>query len=663
MPPTVIRIAGLGTALLIGVISFSGIVFAQSESPADIPATSSSSEVVVLWDTFDDPSMGVFPDVSTGDPDLTAEYDDGSFLIDALDEDFNGAFAIPFGSGFQDGTIAIDALLTGDTADQPGRYMFVSCRVGDEGGGYRLEYRPQISGVILRKLDSPAGQRIGSGEFEGDEDANDPVRLELSCQGSTITGRINGIEVVTAEDDDFIEGGLDFGGGIYTVNSGQLSVTFDNLAVSVPRSQAPTPTPTATAIPTPIPTPEPEIDRSALSAPVNQLRSQATSRQPIYGPADGSINQVVGGALDARYAGVIAADFVATVAFDNPDQAAAARWDAGLGFRQDASGRHWRVIIRSDGTWSLAISAEYPLATGIIESFDASPTGSNTIELLVSGSIGYLVVNDEFTAQLDLSSWIESGDIWAGSGFFLDHATEGATTAYRDFTIWAVGESAVPAATPEAIETPAETLIPLDEASPTALESTPEPTMEAVSEEEAAATLESLRQKVAETEPAFGPSAGAVTQGIGAIDIESASVSVENFYTTVRFSNPASPDDPDHPWDVLIGFWHTGGDNQVRVVVSSDGTWSAAEGTARPIVTGNASTILLGPARGNEIELAVLDGVGYLAINDSFVGSFEVPGAPRPGDIWIASGTFPENVQEGIDTPFSGWNVWSVESE
>ncbi|CAN5677659.1 hypothetical protein BH23CHL5_BH23CHL5_11920 [soil metagenome] len=657
MPPTVRRIAGLGTALLIGVVSMSGLVFAQPEIPADIPVTSSSSEVVVLWDTFDDPDTGVIPDVSTGDPDLIAEYDAGNFDIDALNEDFNGAFAVPFGSGFQDGTIAIDGLLTSGTADQPGRYMFVSCRVGDEGGGYRLEYRPQISGVILRKLDSPAGQRIGSGEFEGNEDAEDPVRLELSCQGSTITGRINGIVVVSAEDDEFTVGGLDVGGGIYTVSSGQLSVNFDNLAVSVPRSQAPTPTPTAIA------TPEAVIDRSAISAPVNQLRAQATSRPPIYGPSAGAISQVVGGALDARYAGIIAADFVASVTFDNPDQVAVDRWDAGLGFRQDASGRHWRVIIRSDGTWSLAISAEYPRATGVIEKFDASPDGSNTIDLLVSGSTGYLMVNDQFTAQLDLSSWTVSGDIWAGSGFFLDHATAGATTAYRDFTIWAVGDGAIAASTPEAIETPAATLIPLDEASPTALESTPEPSVEPVTEADAAATLESLRQQVTDSEPAFGPAAGAVTQGIGAIDIESASVSVENFYTTVRFSNPASPNAPDHPWDVLIGFWHTGGDNQVRVVVSSDGTWSAAEGTARPTVSGNASSILLGPARGNEIELAVLDGIGYLTINDSFVGSFAVPGTSRPGDIWIASGTFPENVQEGIDTPFSGWNVWSVESE
>ncbi|MGE3797982.1 MAG: hypothetical protein AB7G88_09080, partial [Thermomicrobiales bacterium] len=177
------------------------------------------------------------------------------------------------------------------------------------------------------------------------------------------------------------------------------------------------------------------------------------------------------------------------------------------------------------------------------------------------------------------------------------------------------------------------------------------------------AVLEEIRNTVEGDEPEFGPFSGEVSQSVGSIDIDSAGVSVENFYTTVRFTNPASPDAPDHPWDVLIGFWHGGGDDQIRVVVASDGTWSAAQGTARPTVSGDATSVQLGPARGNVIELAVVDGTGYLAINGEFVEAFAVPGSPQPGDIWIASGTFPENVQPGIETLFSDWTVWSLDSE
>jgi hypothetical protein len=697
------------------LLSISGLAFAQTDDSASGPTTSRSSETVVLSDTFDDPATGIIPPLENAAEDFSAEYDSGLFDVDALADDFSGAFAIPFGDSYTDVTIAVDAVLSGGIEEEPGRYIFLSCRVGEDGGGYRLEFRPQIAAVVLRKLDTEAGQQIASAEMAEAVPVTEQARLELRCNGSTISAKVNGQDVVTAEDADFTEGGLELGGGVYTISSGRVSVNFDNLAVSVPNTLAPAAAPTEPPATPATPEPEPEVDRSAIMAPVEQLRSQAMAVNPIFGPEVGEITQVVGGSLDAKYSGVSVQDFVARITFQNPSEAGV-QWDFGLGFRQDESSRHWRVIVRSDGTWSLAIAAEFPRATGVVESFNFESGGSNTIELVVSGTIGYLLVNDAYTAMMDLSAWQEAGDIWAGSGLFLDFAKQGAITTYNDFTVWAIGDASE-AETPAAAEPPAqESSAPIEE---TPVESTPSPeeaevasaedtpaTIEeipaeespeataepdapsrppsatpisevettpdnaespapaaegALSREEGAATLDELRSSVESAEPDFGPESGEVVQGVGSIDIESASVDVENFYTSVRFSNPASADDPDHPWDVLIGFWHGGGDDQIRLVVSSDGTWSAAQGTARPIVTGSADSILLGPARGNVIELAVQDGIGYLAINDEFVASFEVPGSPQAGDIWIASGTFPENVQPGVETLFSDWSVWSLD--
>jgi hypothetical protein len=708
----------LGVATLVVLLSLSGLAVAQTDT-ASGPTTSRSSETVVLSDTFDDPETGIIPAFAGASEELSAEYDAGFYDIDALADDFTGALAIPFGDVYSDVTVAIDAVLSGGIEEEPGRYILLSCRVGED-SGYRLEFRPQIGAVVLRKLDAGAGQQMASGEIAEGGPVLDVARLELRCNGSTISAKVNGQDVVTAEDADFTEGGLELGGGVYTISSGRVSVDFDNLAVSVPNALAP-PAAAPTEVPA-TPEPEPEVDRSAIMAPVEQLRSQATAGDPIYGPAGGEITQVVGGSLDAKYSGVSIQDFIARITFQNPADAGS-QWDFGIGFRQDESGRHWRVIVRSDGTWSLAIAAEFPRATGVVESFNFEPGGANTIELVVSGTIGYLLVNDAYTAMMDVSAWQEAGDVWAGSGLFLDFATQGAVTTYEDFTIWAIGdatgaapveESPAVAETPaqeasEAVEEAAvvvspspedvapaeespatieeipaeespeataepeepsrpESGTPVDESPISEVTATPEEaespapaSPDALSPEEGAARLDELRSQVESAEPEFGPSSGEVTQGVGSIDIESASVAVENFYTTVRFSNPASAEEPDHPWDVLIGFWHSGGDDQIRLVVSSDGTWSAAQGTARPIVTGSAGNILLGPARGNVIELAVENGIGYLAINDEFVASFEVPGSPQEGDIWIASGTFPENVQPGVDTPFSDWSVWSLD--
>lgn len=690
------RPALLLTAVLLAVVSLHHIAEAQN---GETPSTSRSSETVVLTDTFDNQATGAIPPFAGASDDLRVEYDDSQLDIDALADDFQGALAVPFGDVYTDLTIAIDVVFTAGTGEDPGRYAFLTCRTDNAVGGYRMEFRPQTSSVIIRKLSGGAGEQIASGSLGDGEQYSGPARLEFSCQGSTITGRVNGIDVVTVQDSDFTEGRLDLGGGVYVISTGRVSVNFDNLAVSVPNALAPTqtavpiptkeptvaPSPSATLEPSPTmqPTiePTPTIDRSAIMAPIEELRAEAATGEPIFGPQQGSITQVVGGSLDAQYSRVAVANFRAVITFQNPADTSAGRWDMGLGFRQTAVGQHWRIIVRSDGTWSLAIAAEFPRATGAISNLDRSPGGSNTIELIANAAAGYLLVNDEFVAMLDLTALQDVGDIWAGSGFFLDFATQGVTTPYTDFTIWAIGrstsqpqigtgQSAQGDVTPTSVSTPdaaaQSTSTPANSAATAETEVLESPTSEAtailspIAEADGAAVLAEIRTQIEDQEPDFGPASGEVIQGVGSIDIESSGVSVEDFYTSVRFTNPASADDPNHSWDVLIGFWHEGGDDQVRLVVSSDGTWSAAQGTARPTVTGEAGSIVLGPARGNVIELAVVNGTGYLAINGDFVAAFAAPGTPAPGDIWIASGTFPENVQAGEETLFSEWSVWSL---
>ncbi len=607
------------------------------------PTTSSSSEVVILTDTFDDPETGILENVPRGDDDLRTAYEDGQYEIDALPDDFSGVLGSTVGDTYGDASIAVDAVLADGSGQEPGRFISLACRVNGETEGYRFELRPLVGSVIIRKLDASGGVRLTSEQINGGEEITEPVRMELQCNGNSIIARIDGLQVATATDSDYTSGNLQIGAGVYTVNEGRVSADFDNLAVSVPTADVPAPEPT------------PSVDRAALMAPINQLRSQATQNPPVFGPTAGGISQVIGGSLDSKYAGVDLENFVARITFVNPDETAPARWDIGIGFRQDASGRHWRTIVRSDGTWSLAIAAEFPRATGVVPTIDLNPGATNTLELLVSNAVAYLVVNDEYTAMMDVSAWVEAGDIWAGSGFFLDYATPGVITNYTDFTIWSLDGGATTAApvtespTAEAVETPDASGSPVAIAPESAIDLDQQPALSAIAD---AALINA---------PIAGPTSGSVTQGLGSIDIASADVDVGNFYTTVRFSNPASADDPEHPWDFVIGFWHRGGDDQIRLVVASDGTWSIAEGTSRPIINGTVSNLALGPARGNDVELAVEDGRGYLSINGEFAGAFDIPGVPQTGDIWIASGTFPENVQEGIETPFSDWTVWSLD--
>ena len=202
-------------------------------------------------------------------------------------------------------------------------------------------------------------------------------------------------------------------------------------------------------------------------------------------------------------------------------KSAPARWDIGLGFRQDASGRHWRAIVRSDGTWSLAIAAEFPRATGVVPTINLNPGETNIIELLVSNSVAYLVVNDEYTAMMDVSSWVEAGDIWAGSGFFLDYATPGMITTYTDFTIWSLDGNGNQTTAPPAVESPTAAAI---EATPEAAGSPVAVTPESAIDLDQQPALAAIADAALINAPVSGPTSGSVTQGLGSIDIASADV-------------------------------------------------------------------------------------------------------------------------------------------
>ncbi len=299
----------------------------------------------------------------------------------------------------------------------------------------------------------------------------------------------------------------------------------------------------------------------------------------------------------------------------------------------------------------LTAGTEQVRAAGVVDQIDTTPGNANTIELIATGDTGYLTVDGEFVAQLDLSLWPDAGDLTIIGTV----ADGGGPLAISDATVWPIGETELvpvePTATASPVPPPAEEAT-VASASPESVSPSPE---------EAAAAFQQIVDSVASENPLAGPQSGSLTQAIGSLDIANARVITANFYSTVEFSNPDNPEAPDHPWDIVLGFWHTGGNDQVRLVIASNGAWSLALGTARPILNGTIDNLDLGQDGKNDIGLAVLDGTGYLAVNGVFVASFDIPTEPRAGDLWLASGTFPENAQEGVQTSFSDWTIWSLE--
>src|SRR5215218_3354256 len=289
-------------------------------------------EVVVIDDDFDDPGAGVLQEGSD-DPDLLFDYDDEGFEIDAFADDFAGDLTVPVPGEFSNGTIAVDAGLSGDN-DSNGHYLFLACRVRDD-TGYKLEIRPLAQVAAIWLLSPEGNERIASVGLEGDPSSG-PFRMELSCEGDQLTGRINGEEIISVTDATYDQGSFALGAGVYQLSAGPVSADFDNLIVSVPASEIPatpeatpepveepseesteeatpeateetseeTPTEEPTQEPTVAPTKEPTqeptaepteapvsqaaiFDRTGLAAAADQLRDQASESEPIFGPESG----------------------------------------------------------------------------------------------------------------------------------------------------------------------------------------------------------------------------------------------------------------------------------------------------------------------------------------------------------------------------------------
>jgi len=631
-----------------------------------IPAVAlaqNGDQVVVVADNFDDPAAGILP--VQRDDEVRYAYDDDGYEIDAFADDFSGDLTVPVPGEFPNGTISIDAALTGKN-DTNGHYLFLGCRIQDQ-TGYKLEIRPLAQVVAIWLLSPDGNTRIANMGLDI-EPSSGPFTIAFSCLGNELTGSMDGQEVISVTDDTYDRGGFTFGAGVYKVSAGPVSADFDNLSVAVPADEAPaTPeagpaaaeepaTPEATEAPTEeptqTPTPEPTLaptevpvvsqaatfDRSGLAAAADQLRAQASAQQPLFGPDSGQTD------LDT---GQQVADFVVTASFTAPESGS---WSAGYAFRQTADNSAL-LLVSSDGAWMLTAGTEQVRAAGVVDQLDTTPGNANTIELIATGDTGYLTVDGEFVAQLDLSIWPDAGNL----SIIGTIADGGGPLEITDATVWPIGDSELVPLEPTATASPVPP--PAEEATvPSA-----SPESGADSSAEAAAAFQQIVESTASENPLAGPQSGSLTQAIGSLDIANARVITANFYSTVQFTNPDNPDAPDHPWDIVLGFWHTGGNDQVRLVIASDGAWSLALGTARPILNGTIDNLNLGQDGQNEIGLAVLDGTGYLAVNGDFVTSFDIPTGPRAGDLWLASGTFPENAQEGIQTSFSDWTIWSLE--
>jgi hypothetical protein len=307
----------------------------------------------------------------------------------------------------------------------------------------------------------------------------------------------------------------------------------------------------------------------------------AAQEQPsVAGPLSGEI-AFGPDALGTERAGVDVPDFYARAEFGNPEPVRE-MWDFGLGFRDSGGEEQLRLVVDAGGTWFLKDGLGEVINSGTVGDLDASPTGSNIIELVAVDDTGYFAFNERLVSELDLSARAEGGDVFLGAGFFHEDATEEGTTAYSGFEVWSlVGVDAQAVIEPN---------VAID-----------------------ATTFAALVGTAVAQPPLAGPAAGDLAPTVGAAAVTPIDVAVADFVARVEFVNPS--DAADQPWDFGIAFREQENGDHYRLTVTSDGTWEFQIGLQAELAGGTVPSLSFEEGGRNLLEIAVVGDSAAFSVN------------------------------------------------
>ena len=172
----------------------------------------------------------------------------------------------------------------------------------------------------------------------------------------------------------------------------------------------------------------------ALLATTNFMDNEATR---MYGPGSGSLLQ--GNYIRFNYSGVHLRDLIVEATFYNPYPVTSTdKWDYGFFFRDEYANNQLRLAILSNKMWELYDGQAGYLVGGNVNNLNTGADQSNSIKLWCDGNKGWLFVNGDFVAELDLSSRMTTGDVGVAEGMFTGDSVPGKYTQYDNFFVWKI---------------------------------------------------------------------------------------------------------------------------------------------------------------------------------------------------------------------------------
>ena len=219
--------------------------------------------------------------------------------------------------------------------------------------------------------------------------------------------------------------------GINTFKISETSVEGVGFAISETTVQERIPALKAGA-PSPTPTPAPSYEGGF----------GPTSGELWHDPTDNSI--------ETEDADVFLADAIISATFVNPHSSTTHSWDYGFMFRDELGGPIVFIVVSSRGAWRLywredSNHESQDISSGRLKTFETHDGGSNRLWVVAVGERGYLFVNGEFIAALDLSAVTGAGGVSVITGAYTGNERAGAVTRYEDFAVTALNKRYGPA--------------------------------------------------------------------------------------------------------------------------------------------------------------------------------------------------------------------------
>lgn len=177
----------------------------------------------------------------------------------------------------------------------------------------------------------------------------------------------------------------------------------------------------------------------------------------------------------------------------------------------------------------------------------------------------------------------------------------------------------------------------------------------------AAATGSDIVRPVSGLKPIFGPSSGSMPH-IEDEFLESvyADPSPADFIASTTFGNPFVGS-----WDFGLIFRQIDADDEMRLVIHSDGFWNLNDRSGSEDVfveEGDISGLLDVSEDGqNDLILAAIGEQGYFFLNGRFIAILDLSSRTAAGDLAVATGFYTDSEQPGASTAYTDFTVWAAD--